>query len=227
MNILQLVRRGFPSFRGQRRDEGLTLVETLITAALTGVVLLIVSTMTISALRTVRGVRGTTNSTADARTASQAVTKALRVAVTPDDTTPAFAQATARSVSFYSSMLRGSDVGNVALPIPTLVSYTVDTSRNCLLETKTPGVSGTPPTWPASGTASTCLARGTINIDGTPIFAYFDSSGAVLTPTATGLSVADRGRVASVTVQLAVTPAGDGKTSTARTSVVMVNLGDN
>ncbi|TNM64496.1 hypothetical protein FHN55_13280 [Streptomyces sp. NP160] len=184
---------------GRGGDEGTTLVELLVVMALTTVVLAAVGAVFVSATRSVRETQVLTNTQADARTAAEAMSRSLRVAVVPPQGAPTgpsseaavrtpFVSAAADSVSFFANVQRTpvtsttsgpstAPLVRAVLQAPSLITFAHDAGTGCITETRTPAVvntgpdaAATPYTWPGPGTTK-CLAATTQ----APVFSYFTS----------------------------------------------------
>lgn len=166
----------------------MTLVELTVAMALMSIVLTLLALVFNNSLSVDRVVTTRVNSTAGARTAMESMTRHLRVAVTPNASTPAFVTGTATGVSFYASWVPDRAASpSPTPPVPTLFAYALDPTSHCLKEYSTPpSGSGTPPTytWPASGTNGRCIAFGVVAV----AFSYFP----------TGSSTAATANLASV-----------------------------
>ena len=211
----------------RRGDDGLGLTELLVAATLTSVLLALLAGVFISDLRTTSRISAKVDATADARLVADTVARRLRVAGSPDTTTAPTAfvgPLTANAVTFYASIAGGALGGGapgetdgtwtkVDYRIVTVVRDGQDTG--CVQETLTPGVtSPTGETYPAAGQIRRCLAFGTVNADGRPLFTYLASGTGA--DQVTGVNA-----VRSVQVAVTVTAArGDQRATTAATTRV-------
>lgn len=193
-------------------DRGVSLIELIIVMALLSLVMTLVATVFISSLREGQTVSAKTTSTADARIAMEALSRDLRVAISPDGTSPAISTAEPRRVTYYAALGASSATTD---PLPSLVDFGIDTTARCLRRSITPAVLvGSTLTWPAAGTVSTCVARGDINATGGPLFTYLPLA-TVLVPDPPpfdstppgGVVSSDLSKIASVQITLAVTDA--------------------
>lgn len=187
-----------------------------VTMVISGVILTVLAMMFVSSLRQNRTVTGKTNSTSSARIDMEALRRALRVAISPVGTTPAFITAGPIAVSFYASI--GTSTGTTD-PVPSLVAFSLVTTTPgaCLRRSVTPGVvtSGVV-SWPGSGTRTNCVARGLINADGSPLFSYYPlpvspTVEATALPMPSGqVAAASLPNIAAVDIALSVTDQANG-----------------
>jgi prepilin-type N-terminal cleavage/methylation domain-containing protein len=211
----------------RREDRGISLAEMLIAMSIASIIMLAIGTLFVSSLRQNRTVSGKTTSTSDARIAMEAMTRALRVASIPPGKPAALITATTTSLSFYSSLGTSTATND---PKPSLVTFTVDTTRRCLWREVTPAtVVGTTWSWPTTSKKSGCVARGDFNTDGTPVFTYFPlAADDTVSTTAYAQSAvaANLGNVASVGLAVEV---GDTRypavgPSTLQDQVTLINV---
>lgn len=182
--------------RGQG-DAGLTLIELTVTMAITAILAIAVSALFAGLAKTVSFTTGTTDTTAEARVAIEAMTSTLRSAI-PYLTNPAMMVAKSDTVSFYASLDRsgGTNTGSVT---PTLVTFAWNGS-SCITRTQADPVAGT--------SSSTCIMRTTT----APVFSYYTSptGSTPLTVPGSGLILSDRQSVDSVGITLTGTKAASG-----------------
>jgi len=193
------------SLRRSRRagDRGVSLVELVVTMAVGSILLTAVATVFVGTLRAVRTTTVKTSTAADVRLGMEAMTRTLRVAVQPTQTSPALVTATPSSLSFYTLINR---TGATTQPAPTLVEYGWD--GTCVTEAQTPPRTLTNP--PAAGPAyawdtgrrSKCLFRTSV----APQFTYY-ADGVTTTPLT--VSSANLGEVQSVQAVLTARDAGN------------------
>jgi prepilin-type N-terminal cleavage/methylation domain-containing protein len=196
------------STRRRSGDAGVTLVELSVAMFITAVLLGAVATVLLSTLRGVNASMVKISTAADGRLAMEAMSRTLRVAVTPSGETSALVTAKPDEIVFYA-MLQHTTA--ITTPTPTRVRYY--RSGNCLMEAQTPGQDqGTTPTsyhWVDSQTVTKCLVRTTqVPTTGSPWFRYTTSgalNGTALIPPTGGLSQADRQSVLAVEVTVTVT----------------------
>ena len=118
------------SFR-QASDEGFGLPELLVSMAIFGVVIAAIAAVFANSIETVRFVSTKTATTADARTAMEAMTRSLRVAIAPTGHASAIVEADADHIVFYSSLKRAT---NQTAERATRMTYAYDPSTHCLTE---------------------------------------------------------------------------------------------
>jgi Tfp pilus assembly protein PilW len=193
----------------------MSLMELIIAMSVASIVLLGVGTLFVSSLRQNRTVMAKTTTTADARIGMEAMTRDIRVAVVPSGGTSPFnspvgTPVSSSRISVYSSL--GAVTGTTD-PQPTLVTFYYDATKKCLVRELTP----------ASGSLTwTCIARGTINASGDPLFTYYPlaADGTVSTTAyAPSAITSNLPTIASVAINLQVT-------DTANPSVLPTKLQD-
>lgn len=198
--------------RGHRDDTGLTLVELLVTMIVFGILATAVAAVFTNTITSVRYVSAKSSTTADTRIAMEAISRSMRVAVTPTGEPSAFVTAGASSVTFYASLARGA---GQTVDRPTRVTYDYVAANGCVRETQVPatptGNPARPFKWTAAGTTK-CLIRTYVP----PAFQYFDD-GRLTLPNGTA-------------VQPLTIPAGgfsDTKDPAGRASIVSVEVAVN
>lgn len=166
--------------RRRNGDAGTTLAELAVSMFIGTIVLAAVATVFVGTLRSTRTANSRVTSAADARVAMETMTRGLRVGVDPPmaGTTSPFLSAAGSSVNFYASLTTPSATTD---PPPTLIQYAYDSTRKCLLRTQTAAVGTSPNFTFTTGAKSSCLAYGTVNGDGSPLFTYYPS-GTTTTP---------------------------------------------
>jgi Tfp pilus assembly protein PilW len=182
-------------------EAGTSLAELLVTMAVTSLVLVMGGAMYAGTLRTSQLAQAKTTSSSDARIAMEALSRDLRVAITPTAAPSAFVLAAPDQVTFYRS--RGAATATTD-PVVDKVWYWVDAAAHCLRRaTALKAATG----WPTARPAGGCIAQGDLNTD---VFTYYPltttatpSPSALATPPA---SVADSSlpSVAAVGVRLRV-----------------------
>jgi len=205
-------------------DQGLSMTELLITMMIASILMIAMGTMFVSGLRQNRTVTGKTTSTADARIAMEAMTRALRVATIPPGQSAAVVSATPTAVSFYSSIGASTQTTD---PKPSLVTFRIDTTNRCLWREVTPAtVVGTTWTWPTANKVQSCVARGDI---ASPLFTYFpvNADGTIdTTAFATTALSSNLGNLAAVGLSLSVTDTANPgvKPTTLQDQVTLINV---
>lgn len=119
---------------------------------------------------------------------------------------PVLAGSTGSAISFMSK------VGSAVSPTPD--RHLIALQGTSLTEQIFPAVSGAPPTWTFSGTASSSrtLLAGVTAATGTPVFQYFAFNGGTLStvPLPAPLSAADAARTVKVNVTFSAAPDASG-----------------
>lgn len=214
--------------RRRSRDAGLSLVELMVTMAISSIVLAGVSTVFIGAVRTLRSVQAQTSSSADARIGMEAITRSLRVAIRPEGQPSALVSATSNGITFFA-MINRTGADTTAALTPTKIAYAYDAGTACLNETRTPASGAAPYVW-TTGSTTRCLLRSTV----APTFAYYTTpvlaTGGVdiapLTVPGGGLAAAELLTVQSIQVTLVVkdpaNPTLPGVTSLSRITLTNV-----
>lgn len=158
--------------RAARDDSGVSLTELLVTMMVFSVLAIVVSAVFSNTVRSVRFVSAKTSTTADTRIAMESMSRALRVALTPQGQVAAFVSIGPNSVTFYSSLARG--VGQTA-ELPTQVTFDYVPATGCLRQTQVlavpTGLPATPLAW-TGASSSKCLIRTYT----APTFEYFDDA---------------------------------------------------
>nr|WP_269811154.1 prepilin-type N-terminal cleavage/methylation domain-containing protein [Kineosporia rhizophila] len=188
------------SRRRRSDDDGLTLVELMVTMGVASVLMVAIGVVFLGTIRGVTTINVKTAATADARITMEAMTRSLRVAVRPVGVDAAIVSATMNQVSFYSLLNRTGTPAATA-PNPTLVRYWHDGS--CVNQSSTPATTGADGslTWNPAGTRTICLAR-TVTA---PVFTYYLTSATTTEMTiGSGLSLNDRNLVRSVGISLSM-----------------------
>lgn len=183
----------------RRPDPGVTTVELVVASLVAGLLLGALGALFTGVLRTVGVVGTSTASVADARLATGAVERTLRVAVRPSGQPAAVIAAAPAAVEFWALLNRpaAGAAASDAVPAPTRVRYAYDAATRCLTQTLTA---------PGATPVTTCLARTT----SAPAFTYYASAtdgtdGAPAPaplPAVPSVAAADLPRVQAVRVQL-------------------------
>ncbi len=215
------MRRPHPRWRAGD-DRGTSLTELMVVMLIMGVVVAATVTLTIGFQRTNAENMGRQDQIDAARTVVERMGKTLRTAVKPSQLisrcsgsaceVDAFFTAKDFTVQFYANLDNPNNTVG-----PSKVSYTVETAgpdAGVLTEkVQTPeprpvdGSTGYTYCNPeAVGASTECrshlttrrLAEGVVTTSGTPVLAYYDSSGNRLVPSASGLSADDLEKVLSI-----------------------------
>jgi prepilin-type N-terminal cleavage/methylation domain-containing protein len=200
-------------------DEGLTLVELMVSMAITSLILALGGIMLVSTLRQRAFSDDRATSQADARLIVERVSRDLRVAVPPPDgsSKSAFAYLSNQKIIFYS-------MAGGATPVISKITYEVDPTSKCLRRTTIQQV-GT--TFPTASAVTRCLAPALINTGGETLFSFFrlrtdaTSSPTQITPPTGGYSTPGDEAAMKVVASLRLTlwVQAQGSSSSARTTV--------
>ncbi|MGN6245421.1 MAG: PilW family protein [Motilibacteraceae bacterium] len=175
-------RSGFRS--GFRSDEGVSLIELLVTMVLLSLALGMFTTWFIGMQRSATGYSARIADLGDARLAVDAMTKDVRMAISPTAATSPFLPTTSSSrLDLYVNRPTG---------LPDLVTYRFaaePAGTVQLVRTVTPGLAapagspaGTMPTWPAAGARTQVLVRGLPAASAGSPFTFYDQQGATQPP---------------------------------------------
>lgn len=208
-------------WRRLRRDEsGITLIELLIAMVLLGIFLAIVANLYVSSLKVVSLGRELSGNTKVASTAMNEASRVIRAGTEnpktpPAEADPAFVIANKDDLVMYAFI----NLSNSAEQ-PQMFRLRVDRTTGKLIESRWPAVALSNGRWqfPANpcsapsvpvgctAPAATSVIAETISPQGSnaPVFTYLDNEGNVLTPTSTGLTLANRKLVAAVRVRISV-----------------------
>lgn len=152
----------------RRPDEaGLTLPELVVSMMISTLVFVLGATMLTTTLRERRFGDARTTSQADARVAVELLTRDLRTAVPPPNTSSssAFAFAAPRKITFYTR-------SGGATTVYSKITYEVDATSNCLRRTVIRGT-GSPVTFPSTNASTRCAAPGGVNTGGEALFSFY------------------------------------------------------
>ncbi len=181
-----------------KSEKGVSLVEMLVTMLISGILLAIVGNMFVNIARITTNSNATTVRSSTAANLVEELSEVIRQAApnavaTSDDADPAVVVATATTLTIYSY----TDA-NPAAPAPVKVSFRVDAAGN-LIEDRTAAVISAS-YWVFTGTTTSRTLPGPIAPAG--LFTYLDASGAVIPISGTGLTLVQRGAVASIRLTL-------------------------
>lgn len=200
-------------------DEGMSLVELLVTMMLLGMILLMASNMYISVVQTTDKTQAVNEGTRVASNAMNEVNRVVRFAIDSPQTgtapLPAFSVARASEMVVFSLVDVDALVAPSALPIePTMVKFALEDDGNLVERRWEPTPSGQfwnfgslPPS-DASAVSSRVLG-GKFLATGTDsaLFRYFSADGTELIPTGTSnLSLSSRQKIATVVVTMNAVP---------------------
>jgi len=181
-------------------DDGMSLVELIVVMMVSGVVLAIVGTMFVNVALVTSNANATTTRSSIAANVMNEMSKVIRTSSNnavagDDDPDPAIVSGTAKALTVYSYV----DTSATA-PAPTKVTFRVDANGNVFEDRVAGSVSGS--FYVFTGATTTRPLGGPII--STSLFTYLDSANAVVTPGATGLTLAQRNTVASIKVTVTV-----------------------
>lgn len=190
----------------------MSLAELIVTMSISTLILTVAATLFTVSLGQSRVAAAKTTSGSDARIGMEIVSRDLRVAIAPVPAVPAVSSAAADQLTFYIS--RGTSTATTD-PTITKVWFWIDSVARCLRKATAPATLSGGAYGPAARPLGTCVARGTINADGSALFTYYPRA-TTGTPTplplalsAGSVAAADLSRVASVDVSLKVTTVSD------------------
>lgn len=186
-------------------DDGLSLVELLVSMMITGIVLAIVGSLFVNVARITTNSNATTTRNGVASNVINEVSKVIRTAannavsgrVDPD---PALAVATPTTLTLYSFV-----DASPALPAPSKVSFRFDANGN-LVEDRVQGTDSNG-YWVFTSAVRTRILPGPMqNLTGADaFFVYLDADGnAINLPNTSGLSLVQRAAVRSIQVTVRI-----------------------
>ena len=184
-----------------KSDAGLSLVELLVAMLITSIVMVMVSAMFINVARITSTSNATTQRSSIGANVMDQVSKVIRTATnnavaTSIEPEPAIVAGTATTLTLYTFVDAAP-----ALPAPTKVGYRFE--NGYLVEDRWTA-SDSNGYWVFSGTASSRTIGGPLDTANGALFTYLDSTGTVITPGGTGLSLAQRQSVASIRVTVRI-----------------------
>jgi hypothetical protein len=187
--------------RARPTDHGFSVVELAVASAVGGVLVAVIATLLIGALRTIDVLTVRSRSVGDARIALEAMSRKIRVAVQPPGASAALASASSTELSFWALLDRGAQPSDET-PTPTFVTYRYD--GQCLTQTLTPAPAGAVTAVPPAVTGpAACLLR-TLR---PPVFTYYgagDPAGAAPLPANPQVAADELFKVGSVRVLVQV-----------------------
>lgn len=174
--------------RLNRRDRAFTLIEVLVTVAIVSVVTLALTSIIQSFYKNNNYLIEETAALASSRRGVDNAISALREATYGDDGSYPISSAGTSTMTLYSDV--DSDTGverlQYALIGTTLYEYITNAT-------------GTPPAYAANPQSTTTIATNVRNTSATPLFTYYDNTGAQLSTTSPNIA-----SISSVKVQLLV-----------------------
>jgi len=213
----------------RRQDVGLSLAELLVAIMVFGIIVTIVTTTFISLTKATAQARGVDTNTRVASNGMNELARVVRAARTIP--TPGGTEATSFSLATTESMTLTTAVnGSDSLTtVPRKVTFSIASDRS-LVETTVVGTALKTDFWQFVSTPSRRTLGGAVVTapgSGTPLFTYYDFSGAVLTPDAGGaLSSTQLPSIASVQISLTIdrTATRSSQAVTLQTTVSLSNL---
>lgn len=228
---------GRPSAEG-----GYTLVETMVVIGLLTVVMTFVTETIIQTQRAYTRSSIRLTDTGELRVAFDTMTKTIRTATRLDSTSPAFLPARVLVAGApVNNVVRGRQVVENGVecwfyanlesnPAPQLAHYYLDANRQLIEELTRADAASVGPNWTYTGAPYRyrVIAREVVvpSAIGTPIFTYFDQSGAALNIAGnvnTGIADASLGGIGDVLIRLSVS-SGPASLTTTTTLVNRVRL---
>ena len=213
-----------PSRRfAEHGDDGVTLIELVVSSALTLLVLAAVAAFYVNISAATLAARNLRVATGTAADAIDELGRVIRVsadnAVVGGGTAdPAVAYATPQAVTLLSYIDTSSTT-----PQPSRVVFSVNAGK--LIESRTASTSSSG-IWLFTGATTTRSLGGPFDST-VPLFAYFDENGNELVPASSGLTLAQRQAVSSIKLRVVIS--NRGRTGSApvelTSSVGMINLG--
>lgn len=190
--------------RIRSEDDGISMIELLVTMLVSGIVLAIVGNLFINVVVITGNSNLTIQRNGVATNIMDEVTSVIRTAAnnpvsTSVDPDPALVAATANSLTLYSFV----DT-NATLPAPSKVRFTFDAKGYLVEDRWTATKSGS--YWVFTGSATTRTIGGPVdNLSGTPyFFTYLDAGGTAIVPSGSGLTLTQRKLVATITVTVRI-----------------------
>jgi hypothetical protein len=188
-------------------DAGVSLVEMIVVMMLSMIVMTIAGTMFVTVAQQTVASEGARRSTGDASNIMNAVSTTIRASVrnavensaTPD---PSIVKGTAMAVTVISY----TDAGP-SFETPLQLRYTIDPDGRLVEDRWNPNIIHGYAVFPdvsAPPNGTRILGNVVVNAANEPLFRYFKSTGEELFPTASGLSLIDRGQVVSVRIHIKV-----------------------
>lgn len=200
-------------------DAGLSMVELIVSMMVTAVVMTIVGTMFVNVARITTNSNASTSRSGIASNIVNELAKVIRPATNNSVTgntaaDPAVVSGTASALTLYALV----DSSPTALT-PYKVGFRIDSQGNVVEDRWTASLSQG--FWVFTGTVASRIIGGPLQTTaGTaPLFVYLDETNAVITPGADGLTLAQRGLVASIQITVTVT----NQPSTGSDPIVIVN----
>lgn len=190
--------------RRLRSDDGMSMVELIVTIFVTSIVLAIVGALFVNVFRVTSNSNAATMRSSTAANVMNEISTVIRPAtnnpVSNSDTSdPAVVAGTPLSLTIYSLVDTAPDN-----PAPSKVSFSIDAQGN-VIESRVAGTL-TGGYWVFTSSPVTRSLPGPIqSLSGSSaLFVYLDNNNAVLTPGATGLTLTQRAAVTSIRVMVSI-----------------------
>lgn len=153
------------------RTYGFTLVETVMVVAATALIFIVLNTLLVYFYRTNAYTLQQSTAVEQARSGIEDAMTYLREASYASDGSYPIASVATSSVTFYANVNNNSFIEQVTYSVQNGTFY------------RTVGEpSGNPPTYAGMTIATTTIATSVVNATSTPVFQYFDNTGALLPP---------------------------------------------
>lgn len=179
------------------------MFEMVAVTLMLGMVLMVVYRAIDSVTHSIGGTERRLANLDEARVLMAVSTKDIRTATRLAAGTSPFVTADTREVIFYANLNNDGASGSVVANGPRRVRIYVDTNSELIEEVKKPDATSVPPAYTYNGAATRrFVGRYIANTTASPIFRYYDASGAELT--AAPLSATDRLAARSVRITLSI-----------------------
>ena len=204
-----------PSVEDTDREDGFTLVEFLVAMLIFSILSTLVLAISARFFSTSTSASQVFNNTSTAETVMDRLTKEIRAAVYEGTSPPSpIISASPTSLSFYAAL------GGVNGPTKVVLSL----SNNTVTESDYAAISGSSPTWSYSATpATTVISAYVVNPSSTPLFTYYQSSGALTSPQ-TLSGAANTVAIATIQINLVVQQGSGANAATLSDTVPLLNV---
>lgn len=204
-------------------DAGVTIAELLVTVMIFGIVLAVSTGTFVSLARATSSARSLDASTRQTSNGMNAVAQSVRstadLPVASSADAPAFREATAERLQL-TTFVNFADTQAK----PTLVTYSLDSSRRLREDRVAAQSSGSFWVFPASAVPSSRLLTAPLASGGSPVFRYLEADGDELLLTQGSLTETQRKQVAFVQVTLVVAGSGSSPSMTLTNTIGTPNL---
>jgi type II secretory pathway pseudopilin PulG len=211
---------------GAQGDEGISLVELLVTMIVFGVLSAVVINLYISATRSVNATSSSSQNTQAAGNIMNELSRVIRSAtdnpVTGGGSNPAISNGTSRSLSLYSYV-----DANAITTLPSYVQFTVDATTGQIHEQRWPAKVSSTGLFTFDTSKAPSFSRilpGRIATSST-LFSYLGANGTPMVVATSGLTAAQQNATTSITVNVVVQVSNDPSAlpATLQNSVGMPN----